>query len=211
MSTSTFNPHNAPRDPNELAKVGRFKLRRLAEEMGMFTDEASKSRFMAGSNNEMAQSLAVHLQAMDSNGGTAPAVQAPVVVAPAQAPVARQPANEAEKIDQAEQQVTAGGNQAATALLQAITSLRKEVGDLAEKFDELRSEVEAGGELQESLRESVRGTNRLSVIATALSLSLAEQVLEAPRDEVLQAAIGDQSTVAQLVAQLDRDDDEGKG
>jgi hypothetical protein len=208
MNTSALTIKNAPRDPNELAKIGRFNLRRIAEELGLFTDEASKARFMAGKNTDMAQALAVHLQQLDQNGG-APVVQPPnLTVVPNTPAPQRQPSNEAAKAEPAPQAQVNGNAGVVEALLKVINAQSKKIDLLTEKVEELVSETNAFGEGLEVVKEVVRGNTRTSVISTALSLSLAEQVLQAPREEILQSAINDQTTVAALVAALDQEDEE---
>jgi TolA-binding protein len=208
MSTSALTVQNAPRDPNELAKVGRFKLRRLAEELALFTDDASKGRFMAGSNQEMAQAIATHLTAMDQgNGQAGPAVAMPAT-APPQTAVQRTPSNDATK---AAAPAAAPVGAGAEALVQTVGQANALINELSGKVVELEGVISEQTEALSELAQAVRGNTRLGAIQTALCLTLAEEVTGAGRKEILEAAISDQESVAALAAELNgEDDDEGK-
>lgn len=101
MTMSAVTVATASRDPEVLAQSGRFQLRRLAEQLDMWPDEAAKTAFMSLSNAAMAQTVAAKLKEEDAKGGgKAPAASAPATngavqqqqQAPAETPATPPPA-----------------------------------------------------------------------------------------------------------------------
>lgn len=215
MSQSALTTQNAPRDPEELSKVGRFNLRYLAEQIGIFTDEASKGRFMNGSNKEMAQAIAMHLQAIDQGNGAAMVVQAPMAVPTVAQPVQRSPSNDAARTPVAQEPVrTAAAVPGPTEmLLIQLGKILDKVTEVDNRIDEYVNAVQELSDKVEDLTGVLKGNSRLASLQTSLTLMLAEQVLQAPRKDVLGAAFNDRETTATLVAdlkKLDEDEEEGK-
>lgn len=89
----TLTISTAPRDPAMLATVGRYRLRRLAEELKLVEDEAQKTAFMASPLDVMSQAIATALKSLDDGGTVAPVLPPalptpePVVTTPAVARV----------------------------------------------------------------------------------------------------------------------------
>lgn len=175
-----------PRNAEELAKKGRFELRRAAEALGLLATEETKGAFMSLSNPAMAEQVLAALQQYDKEkgGGGATAAKPPVrTPVTGEQPAARQPTTASN--------VTAGGTAVPglAQLVEAITTLNTSIqgmdGGLTDQVQELRT--------------ILRGQNRILLTAMSLNLFLAEEVLKAPRNEVVKMAHED---VKALVAQL---------
>lgn len=85
MSTSNISIQSAPRDPNELLKIKRGILYRLALQLNMFPSDDQDQAFLAADHGVQAQAVAQALMALDANGAGQPAPgtpQMPTVVAP---------------------------------------------------------------------------------------------------------------------------------
>lgn len=187
---SEFSIETAPRDPAELKKAGRFMLRQLAEKLGIFTDEESKGKFMAGTNDDQAEACVLKLKALDANGGKA---SAPAASTPAASVPKRTPSNgKRTQAAAAEAPAAAPGDNAITQLLGVISELKEQIGGLSEQVEGLASQLD-------DAQTAVKGTNRLLVISMALNLTLAEQVLGAGRNEVIKAVMDDQDDVLKLL------------
>jgi len=178
----------APRDPAELKKVGRFMLRNLAESLGFFTDEESKGKFMAGSNDDQAEAIALKLKALDANGGKSASAPAAAASVPKRTPSNGKRASAAEAAPAA----AAAPDNAVTQLISIIDDLKGQVGELTGAIDNLSAQLD-------DTQTAVKGTNRLLVISLALNLTLAEQVLGAGRNDVIKAVMDDQNDVLKLL------------
>lgn len=220
----------APRNVDELSQIGRFQLRRLADQLGLCADEPSKQAFMGMSSPVQAQAVLTKLLEHDKGGANgAPAngavaqAQAPAApqTPPAQAQAApaetpkRQPKTASDPGTAAQGQVDA-----ATQVVEALQGVAGKLGDLIQKFDRVAKSSDAAGISSEqvkgqvnaliaelgklnpylqSLSEAMKGVVQMQCVVTTLNLMLAEQVLGAPRDEVLQAAIADAPGVQKLL------------
>ena len=69
---SNLNKSNAPRDLATLCRAGRFMLRSLAAELGMFSDPAAMAAFQGAVTDEQARMVKEALDAYDRANGGAP-------------------------------------------------------------------------------------------------------------------------------------------
>jgi hypothetical protein len=187
----------APRDVTALKVTGRFHLRRLAEALGLLSTDALKTSFMSMAPDAMAESVCQGLRLWDANnGGGAAQPQAPAPVAqqlaPAPAPAAapaptgRQPRT---KSSESNGQDHTDNSQ----VLAAITALTVEVQKLSSTNAALSAKVD---DIQKKLDDA----QRLQLTGVALNLMLAEEVLKAPRPDVLETALADVQGIGQMIA-----------
>lgn len=222
----------APRNVDDLAQIGRFQLRRLADQLGLCADEPSKQAFMGMSSPTQAQAVLAKLLEHDKGGAngtpangavhapaqaqapaapqTPPAQAAPETAAPAAAP-RRQPKTVSDP---------GTGGDAAAQVVESLQGVASQLGALIQKFDQVAKSSDAAGASSEqvkgqvnaliaelgklnpylqNLSEAMKGVVQMQCVVTTLNLMLAEQVLGAPRDEVLQAAIADAPGVQKLL------------
>lgn len=199
---SAITIQNAPRDVDSLAKVGRFNLRSLADQIvkagiPIYADDKSKGEFSAGSNAEQAQVLAAALQQLDGGGAPAPTNGKPI----------RTPSSKGRKSKSS----AAAAAPAPAAPSGGAEALLAAVNKQAENISELKEAVEAISEQVTELELLVKGGNRLVAIATACSLTLAEEVCQAPKEDVLRSAVEDTSTLETLMGELNIDEEEEEG
>ncbi len=193
MSQSAVSITDAPRDLEKLQALGRFNLRRLAEELGVFKDEATKGAFMNGTNPQMGQAVYEALVKFDAESGKASAP-----AAAKRTPVTNGKTSKPPKETETPAASTPGAAPTAgiQELLAAIGGLKEVVEGLSERLDG----IEAG---QETTNAMVSGTNRLLVTSLTLNLMLAEEVMKAPRNAVLQDAVADTEGVIATLRELD--------
>ena len=67
MTTTKTSVATAPRDLEALKKQGRFNLRCLAEELGVFSNEQSKSSFMSMAHDAQAENIFKMLKDVDKS------------------------------------------------------------------------------------------------------------------------------------------------
>lgn len=193
MSQSAVSVTDAPRDLDKLKALGRFNLRRLAEELGVFSTEAAKGAFMNGTNEQMGQAVYEALMKLDGESGKA---------APAAAGK-RTPVTNGKTSKPKETETTTAAPAASSApaagvqeLLAAISGLKESVDSLSERLENL----EAG---QENANALVSGTNRLLVTGLVLNLMLAEEVLKGGRKDIIEAAVADSEGLIESLRELD--------
>jgi hypothetical protein len=196
---------SAPRDPAQLQAMGRFHLRRLAETLGLLSTDALKSAFMAFSPNEMAQAIYKQLQAWDAqNGGAAPPPpQQPPPVATALAPAAAPPAAAETPARQPRTKATtANGSDHSdiSQLMAALAGIAEEQKRQATRIEQIATLIDKSGKETSAIGEVVGQIHNTQVVGVALSLMLAEEVLKAPRPEVLEAAMADTSGIAGMLS-----------
>lgn len=196
MSQSAVSIADAPRSAEQLSGLGRFNLRRLAEDLGLFVNEAAKGAFMNGSNQQMGQAVFEGLTKFDAEAGkgagTAEPKRTPVnktkaTTTPKETPAASTLAADTE-------QPTVGVKE----ILGALNALQMLMDALAERQDALENE-------QGTTNALVAGTNRLLVTNLVLNLMLAEEVMKGGpgRKDVLEAAVSDTAGVVEILKELD--------
>lgn len=88
VSSVSLTIQNAPRDPKPMLDAGRFQIRRLANEIGLFGDEAAKEAFMQLTPEGQAEAVCMKLKEIDTTGvmpASQPASQ--MQMTPPQAPM----------------------------------------------------------------------------------------------------------------------------
>lgn len=210
MTTTQVTAQSAPRDTEGLSKLGRFNLRILAQEIGMFDSEANKGAFMSLNSEGQVKAVQAKLAELDgatastpartpSNKGAKGGAKAAANGAAAATPAASQaaPAAGAAPAGAASAQLLAKLD----AMASAVEGLREEVSNLAGQLAQTQSMTAAN--------------NRFVTVAIGLSLKLAEQVLEAGAEQVLGAVIDDMPMVEQALSSLpgaeEGDEDQGNG
>lgn len=216
-TVSALTIETAPRDLEALKDQGRYRLRRLAEDLGIIKSDKEKADWMGATAEEMAQAVFKELQEYDtrtggktktkktkrqpvtkadeSNGQTGPAVPAPAD-GPAKAPA---------KAASAEMMVTPA------AVQEDVRTLQSSITKLADKLEEALSP-----EVEESLMAEVAALSTMvanleekMMVQLALNLFLAEQVLEAPRMDILNDAIKTAEEIRKLLEADEEEDAEG--
>jgi hypothetical protein len=232
-TVSSVTIQTAPRDTEQLSQIGRFQLRRLAEQLGMLADDTARQAFMGGSNTLMAEALVVKLKEYDKgNNGTAAAPARAPVTTPATtnagtvAPAAQTPAATAPKRQpRTEDSAPADDTEAALRVIGALTDLTHQVDGLtkqigetnrlagetgvgsakaSERIDGLTKEISQLNPYLKNLHEAVQGMATMQLVGLTLNLMLAEQVLQAPREDILQTAFADVKSIATLIATLNQ-------
>jgi hypothetical protein len=190
---ATVNVQTAPRDVESLSKLGRFNLRKLAEELNIFSDEKGQGEFSSGSNQEQAQAIAAALAEADGGGAPAEASSQPIRTPSSKGKTAakRQASSAATK-------APAGGAEGLLAAINKQTAMLEEVKEAIEALTE---------EVAES-NVRISGNNRLVSIACSACLTLAEEVCQAPKAEVLKASIEDTTTLEALMEELETGEEE---
>jgi len=146
---------------------------------------------MSANNVDMGEAIALRLKQRDSGNGKAPAAAA----APAEAtPPVRTPSNGRK----ATKPAAAAAEPSDTGLAQILEAFQAQTAAI----EEVKGMIEAQSKEIEAQKLAVKGTNRLLVISLALNLTLAEQVLQAGRDDVLGAAFSDQDDILKLLQKL---------
>lgn len=199
MTATAISTESAPRDLEALTKLGRFNLRNLGEACGAYSSNngEEKQAFLKLDNEAQAQAIFARLLEIDKakKGGATAAPSKSVV----RTPVTGGKAAGGGKA-QAEAAATggasgesAGGN--ASAVIAMLTEIRDNQKALSDKYDSLSGEISA-------LQGHIAGTNKIGCVAVSLALQLSEQVLQAPADDVLKAAIDQLESVEATLTQL---------
>lgn len=219
MTTTALTIETAPRDLEALKKIGRFNLRTLANLLGIFESEAAKTSFMQATNDQQSDTIFKLLQERDGvgkasgKGGGAATGRSPSTKNAGKAATGAAGAGKAAGSAAAGSGGAQGAGAGAEAILKAINELRDEYSGLRESIDNLTASVTA-------LQSISAGTNRFVALSIGLSGKLAEQVLQAPLDQVLEAVVEDMSTVEAAMKNMgpaaedeaeDEGDEEGEG
>lgn len=186
MTTATVTVANASRDPEVLKDAGRFGLRTLAMELGMFADASYKIAFQGLTAEKQAEAIVAKLHELDGTkaapkaGGKGKGAAAPTgAAAPPRTPVTTKDKPAAGK-DTGTTGDSAGLN--ATKILEAFNELNANYAALLEQVQAARQEIQ-------TVQSNVSGTNTLVCLSVSLALQMSEQVLNAPPAAVLAAAI----------------------
>lgn len=208
MTTTQFTVATAPRDAAALEKSGRFNLRVLAQELGIFAANESKQAFLSMDAKTMADTVLQNLLAVD---GKKPSNGAAVAAGGA---AKRQPSNSGSKRGTAT--AAAASNEGSSAQAGAgAEKLLAAIQQNSEALQGVREAVEVMSETLAGLTGHIAGTNKLVALDIQLALTMAEQVLNAPPVQVLAAAIEDlggiEPQLRDLVGGGEPDEEEGDG
>lgn len=168
-SLAKLTKENAPRNHTELAKIGRFQLRQLADELGLFTSEDVKMAYQVLDTKDQAQQVLDALNALDKGGGGAPPADAPTTK------TKRQPKT-------SEDAPPAGGG-----------------GGSDPRVGQVLEVLEAQGKVLTNISVQLEGLRALVATSASLTLLVGEQALGAGRQEILAAALDDIGVVLKQV------------
>lgn len=187
----------APRDLEGLAKIGRFNARVLAQEGGLFGNEETKAAFMQLSNEEQAAELLKMFQRLDKKSTGKPAAATTPARTPANgAPkTGKKPTADTEDPAAAAPRTPATGapiaGEASAKLLKSIQNLEASYAGIAATLENLSQ--------QSALQQNtIERSNHLQLLTMSVLLQIAEESMNAPQAQILQAAFDD-------VARLKRD------
>lgn len=190
MTTAASTATNAPRDLESLQRLGRYQLRKLAQDIGMCGTTEETTSLMSYSNQEVAAKIFEQLQELD--GGAKASDKKDEVV---RHPVTRGRPSAASKAAAAAAAAAAEGG------ADAAPSGSGPSTDLSARLDRLLATAEANARKLEELFDSIdnltqvsSGNTRLTAVAINMSLILAEQSL----------GVGGDATIGVLQEAVDR-------
>lgn len=197
-TVGAYTVESAPREQEKLANIGRFQLRRLAEELGLLNTEQKKNAFMSGTPSEMAQAVSMALRTRDASGGavvSAPPImqEAPIQV-PVQVPVAEALVREPRTRARVEAPVQAQEGTATPAFLSELRALNDNTRAELMGLNKLIKESGLADLLPkvERLEEAVVGLMEQNKFLFSIVLMVAEQhIRDASRTEILRTAAED--------------------
>lgn len=197
MTTTKTSVATAPRDLEALKKQGRFNLRCLAEELGVFSNEQSKSSFMSMANDAQAENIFKLLKDVDKRngggGGDAGGAEEQPVRQPSTKTTSKKNTTPAATSTGASPASDAKIGDGAAKILSAIqeqTAAIQEVGALLKELTQAVQVIDAGTERN----------IRFTTMAVGLSLKLAEESLNAGADAIIPAVIDDLPIVEKHLA-----------
>ena len=197
MTTTKTSIATAPRDLEALKKQGRFNLRCLAEELGVFSHEQSKSSFMSMANDAQAENIFKLLKDVDKRngggGGDAGGAEEQPVRQPSTKTTSKKNTTPAATSTGASPASDAKIGDGAAKILSAIqeqTAAIQEVGALLKELTQAVQVIDAGTERN----------IRFTTMAVGLSLKLAEESLNAGADAIIPAVIDDLPIVEKHLA-----------
>jgi len=203
MTTTQISVATAPRDIAGLKNLGRFNMRILAQELGAFEQEETKTAFMQQSTDE--QVAFVHKLLLEKDGGGkaskgaggASPRQPSTKGAAKGGGVVGKPAGEAAKGTGGGGTATAGPAVGAGAekLLAAIGELNEKIDGFNETLGNLQTAVE-------QLQGISAGTNRFVALAIGLSGKLAEQVMGASLAQIIDVVLEDMPAVEEAMKRM---------
>lgn len=220
------SPATAPRDLQQLMRLGRFNLRKLAEEIGILNAQEdpvsldTRQTFMGMNTEEQARTVLQYLQNMDANGGSAPAPQAaptPAPAAPAPAPTTAPAATNGTSHGLNGGGLSSGGlsgglkrtpvtkdnTPPATAATQPTTQPAAPVAAQVDLTPVLTA-VAAIAEGQKALTAAIKDLATQVLISNSALLLIGEEMVKKDgltRQDILDQAVTDSSIVADLIAE----------
>jgi len=215
MNTSVkYTYETAPRNLQELAIIGRFRLKDLAMSLGMGDTPEARSAMASATVEDLAKEVLAQLTRMDAANGRAPAPtptatatpasQAPQTPQPPPAPAPTKPARQPRTAAAAAPPPPQPTNATPAAQTVAIPQeLLQNVAQTAEGVTELKAQVAAlttaVANLTSLVTANAADTQFMQNLGTALSLFFAEETLGGSRPEILQAALTDLPDIIAMV------------
>ena len=196
MTTVKINLENAPNDYESMLKLGRFNLRLLAQELGVFATEKDKAAFMQLKNEEQATELLNLVQAK-RGGGKKPAAARQPATGKTGAAAARKPATAAAS-EPAETEARTPVNDPAAARSPATAAVAAGASKTMELLKTISERCEGMSGLAENVEGSLGGMQSsieaLSVAVmfnSALTLLSLEQAAagQMSREEIVSMAL----------------------
>lgn len=222
-TVGTITVESAPRDPEKLANIGRFQLRRLAEELQLVDTDQKRSAFMTRSPADMAKDVSTALRMRDggevkTNGNGTPPVVAQVFVpppptpepiaapVPAQAPVqeAREPrtSQRTPVTTQVRAPTPAAAQEEDLRFLKILelesTKLKlanEGIDSLQSKSTKLSADVGSIEETVNHLRDIVLGISEQNKYLFSLVMIMAEEHINASRGSILADVVAGSSNI----------------
>lgn len=202
MTSAQLSIETAPRNLEELKKIGRFNLRSLATLLGVFENEANKAAFMQLTNDQQAENILTLLQAKDGTGkatsGKGVTTRSPSTKN------AGKPATAAGSATKAETPGTGAvqGGAAGAPVGAGAEKLLAAINGLKEKYESVQGTLASLIERVGVLENISSGTNRFVALSIGLNLKLAEQVLGASPNNVLDVVLEDMPIVEKAMARM---------
>lgn len=220
MTSTQVTVETAPRDLEGLKKAGRFNLRVLAQELGLFEKEADKTAFMQASNDQQAETVLKYL--LEKDGGPKATGKGGGGVATGRSPSTKNAGKAAGTVSKATGDASAGsggGGAAAgsTSVGAGAEKILQKLGELIEKVEGFTASVDNLADRVSHLEGISAGTNRFVALSIGLSGKLAEQVLGAGLEQILDVTLDDMPAVEAAmkrmapVEEANEDEDEEEG
>lgn len=216
MTATQITVATAPRDLEGLKKAGRFNLRVLAQELGIFNSETDKTSFMQASNDQQAETVLKYLQEKDGGpkntgkGGGGATGRSPSTKNAGKGPAGKATGEAAAGTGGGGAAAASGTGGSATVGAGAEKILTK-LQELIEKVDGFQGSVDNLAERVSSLEGISAGTNRFVALSIGLAGKLAEQVLGASLEQILDVTLEDMPTVeAAMKRMAPAEDEEGE-
>ena len=213
MTSTQLSIETAPRNLDGLKNIGRFNLRTLAQQLGHFESEANKTAFLQLSNDQQAETVLTLLNEKDGNTGK-PAKGGATGRAPSTKNVgkttgagASKPAGEAAN-GSGGGAAAAAGNSGGTPSGAGAEKILKAIGEFKEVCEGIKESVDALAGRISVLEGISSGTNRFVTFGLGLELKLAEQVLGAGAEQVLEVVLEDMPIIEAAIKKLPAADDE---
>jgi hypothetical protein len=219
MTATQISVSTAPREIEGLKKAGRFNLRVLAQELGLFENEAAKTAFMSASNDQQAETVLKYL--LEKDGGPKTSGKGGGGAASGRAPSTKNAGKGAATNGKATGEPAAGsgggGTQATggAAVGAGAEKILQKLQELIEKVDGFQGEIENLNNAVTQLQGISAGTNRFVALSIGLSGQLAQQVLGAGLEQILDVTLEDMPAVEAAmkrmapVEEADEAEDEG--
>lgn len=204
MEDNKLTVQNAPRDLEQLKRVKRGALYRLALALNLWAgDPKAEEAFLLRNHEEQAQDLLAGFLAWDAqhgggngNGQAAPAQPAPQVMQPApqqMQPMPMQPTPQValseppprEPVTTSDPGTPVAAAKAAPPVSAQLISVLSDIKSRVENLNRVVDEEVAGAADLEELRQLVLGTSRTQQSLAMLMLLVAEQILEVPSKAVV--------------------------
>lgn len=174
MAVQNMSVKDAPRDTKGLAEAGRFPRKQLAKALGMLDTEEKVAGWSTLSDDDQVKELHTALAAYDKEGGGGSSTAT-------DSKPKRTPSTKGSESSNNGN----GGGDASSADVTKILQNQKE--------------ILAGLEVIIANQDR---TERLAVLALTLNLNLAEQVLSAPRTDVMEACVDEMKQTVELVGKV---------
>jgi hypothetical protein len=188
-----FTAESAPRTVEELALIGRFRLKDLAMSIGLGDVAEHRAALTSMKVEDLAQAIAQQLARLDS---AAPAAAAPPAQeAPFAPPQQQEPAQEAPKRSPRTPRVQPPQAEGSTVVvdlgpvLAQLSALQEQVANLSKQLVQMES-------IQANVAAEAQFQARLN---TSLSLFFAEEQLGGSRPEILAAAFLDMPGINEMI------------
>lgn len=208
--------NNAPRDLDGLQKIGKYQLRRIAQELGKMNDQANVQAFMQLQLPNMAEAVCSWLKEYDATNGGAPApqkmvapppvVEAPVVPPPVLAPPAAfggpppLPSGRTPATGVSAPPSGGPGIPEITALIVAVQETKASQVALAKQMEGLMTSLGKILEVLPRMQGNLNSLDNLSHVGLSLNLMLAEQHLQDARPAILEAACAEAKSLTTLLS-----------